>query len=821
MSRQTIDFGIDLGTTNSAISLLKDVKPEIIKNNDDIDITASAVYIGKSGQVVVGNRAKSRLENANSVRDVYTEFKREIGSDRIYTFKSSGVQKTPVELSAEVLKDLKGNVQSKLGEDLQAAVVTIPAAFAQAQCSATKQAAVLAGFKQCPLLQEPVAASLAYGFQGDTNVKDMWLVFDFGGGTFDAAIMKADEGDLQVVSHGGDNYLGGSDIDFGILDKIIIPRLQEGFNLPDFTRGNDRWAVAMARMKRMIEEAKIELSRKEAWPLDNCSFEDADGNLVDFEDLNITLTRNSVIEVVEPLIERAAERCRAVLKGAGLGASDMSKVLLVGGPTKAPYFRDILRDKLGIPLDFSVDPLTVVSSGAAIFAGTQKIEKTSGATVAVPAGACSLDLTYKAQGPDEDPRVTGTVTGTGVSLDGATIEFVNRKSHWTSGKVALNEDGKFKLRLRAEKGYRNFFDIILTDATGTKIKTDPAEIAYTIGMGLGEGVQIVTNTISVALADNKIQEIVAKKTPYPFRETCRDLKTAVACRKGTDDKIEIPILEGLNGDAGVKADHNRKLGALVITGKQIPRDVQIGSNVEVTLKAKGPGELMAVAYIEVLDEEYSAQIDFAKSAPTEESLRKQLEDERNRADEADDVSDEIMQKLDDVEAKIDGAKDGVVAKQCETLLIEVRVALDEADRIAKVPKMKEEIRKQLDDGRRLAEKLGKDDYIRKVDQIEAKWSRCCNSTDVKEIEEFKEEVQSFYFGMIFAQPGFWIAELNEMKRMRSEMSDPAQADELYAQGDRDIQRNNLKGLQNTIRELWHLLPETIAATRGFNGGLTR
>ena len=290
MSRQTIDFGIDLGTTNSAISLLRDVKPEIIKNNDDIDITASAVYIGKSGQVVVGNRAKSRLENVSSTEDVYTEFIREIGSDRIYTFKSAGVQKTPVELSAEVLKDLKGNVQSKLGEDLQAAVVTIPAAFAQAQCSATKRAAELAGFKQCPLLQEPVAASLAYGFQGDTNAKDMWLVFDFGGGTFDAAIMKADEGDLQVVSHGGDNYLGGSDIDFGILDKIIIPRLQESFNLPDFTRGNKRWNVAMARMKRMIEEAKIELSRKEAWPLDNCSFEDADGNLVDFEELNIKIS---------------------------------------------------------------------------------------------------------------------------------------------------------------------------------------------------------------------------------------------------------------------------------------------------------------------------------------------------------------------------------------------------------------------------------------------------------------------------------------------------------------------------------------------------
>lgn len=820
MSRQTIDFGIDLGTTNSAISVLNDIKPEIIKNNDDIDITSSAVWIDKNGRVVVGSRAKGRMENPNSVRDVYIEFKREIGSDRVYEFKSAGVRKTPIELSAEVLKELKGNVQSKLNEDLQAAVVTIPAAFAQAQCSATKRAAELAGFKQCPLLQEPVAASLAYGFQGDMNSRDMWLVFDFGGGTFDAAIMKASEGDLQVVSHGGDNYLGGSDIDYGIIDRIIIPQLQGNFNLPDFKRGNERWAYAMARMKRMVEEAKIELSRKEAWPLDNCSFEDADGNIVDFEELNITLTRNSVIEVVEPLVARAAERCRAVLKGAGLGTGDMSKVLLVGGPTKAPYFRDILAKNLEIPLDFSVDPLTVVSSGAAIFAGTQKMEKGSGASVPVSAGCCTLDLKYNPQGPDEDPLVTGTATGDGVSLKGAVVEFVNRTTHWTSGKISLNEDGQFRLRLRAEKGMKNYFDITLTDSTGTKIATDPAEVAYTIGMVLGGG-QIVTNTISVALADNKIEKIVPKKTPYPFRMSCRDLRTNVACRKGTDDKIEIPVLEGLNGDAGEKADHNRKLGTLIITGNQVPRDVPIGSEVEVTLKAKEPGTLMAVAYIPMLDEEYSAKIDFAGDAPSIQSLKDQLAAERSQANATKGTPEEVLQKLDDVEEKLGDARDGVVAKQCETLLIEARVAIDNAEKVARVPKMKEGVSKTIEESKKIADQLKNGDYIAKAQELESKWRELSGSNDVKAIEEFQEEVNRFFFGMIMAQPGFWVGELEALKQDRNKMSDLLEADELFAQGQQDIQRNNLKGLQRTVRALWNLLPPGERATRGFNGGLTR
>jgi hypothetical protein len=202
-------------------------------------------------------------------------------------------------------------------------------------------------------------------------------------------------------------------------------------------------------------------------------------------------------------------------------------------------------------------------------------------------------------------------------------------------------------------------------------------------------------------------------------------------------------------------------------------------------------------------------------------LKKQLADERKQATAANDMPDEIVQKLDEVEEKIEGAKDGVVAKQCETLLIEARVALDEAEKIAKVPKMKEDIQKLIDDGRKIAEELNNDEYIRKIDQIEAKWSRFINSNDVKEIEEFQEGVNRFYFGMILAQPGFWVAELNEMKRMRNKMSNPSAADELYAQGARDIQRDNIKGLQNTVRELWNLLPPGDRATRGFNGGLTR
>ena len=169
MSRTTIDFGIDLGTTNSAIAVLDGIKANVIKSNLDTDITPSAVYIGRNGNVIIGSKAKSKLEDDRSVDDVYIEFKRRMGGDSMYNFKSAGISKSPEELSSEILKSLKGNVQQRMDEDIKAAVITIPAAFGSGQCVATKKAAELAGFTQCPLLQEPVAASLAYGFQANTE----------------------------------------------------------------------------------------------------------------------------------------------------------------------------------------------------------------------------------------------------------------------------------------------------------------------------------------------------------------------------------------------------------------------------------------------------------------------------------------------------------------------------------------------------------------------------------------------------------------------------------------------------------------------------
>jgi molecular chaperone DnaK len=296
MSRTTVDFGIDLGTTNSAIALLSGTNQEVIKNNINNEITPSAVFIDKRGQVQVGERAKSQQEDERAADDVYLEFKRLMGTDHQYKFRTSGRAMKPEELSAEVLKSLRGDVQQRFGEDMQACVITVPAAFEQKQCAATRMAGELAGFSQCPLLQEPVAAALAYGFQMEVK-KEYWLIYDFGGGTFDAALMRTEDGSITVVNHGGDNHLGGSDIDWAVVEQLVIPQLAEQYNLPGFSRGNQRWRTVLAAIKRHAEIAKIQLSRSAVSHIE-VHFEDADKEAID---IDIELKRDALVRVAEPI----------------------------------------------------------------------------------------------------------------------------------------------------------------------------------------------------------------------------------------------------------------------------------------------------------------------------------------------------------------------------------------------------------------------------------------------------------------------------------------------------------------------------------------
>lgn len=824
MSRTTIDFGIDLGTTNSAIAVLRGTVPEIIKNNLDNDITPSAVFIDKRGQIQVGQRAKNRLEDQSAADDVYVEFKRRMGTDHRYEFKTAGRTMRPEEVSAEVLKSLRGDVQQRLGEDVVSSVITVPAAFEAKQCASTKKAGELAGFAQCPLLQEPVAAALAYGFQADVT-KEYWLVYDFGGGTFDAAVIKAEDGSISVVNHGGDNYLGGSDIDWAIIEQLIIPVLADSFNLPDFSRGNKKWRTALAVIKKATEIAKIQLSRSDSAYLEDCKFKDADGQEVE---VDFKLSRDALVGVAEPIIMRSVEICKRVLKEKSLEPGAIAKVILVGGPTLAPYFRELLHGSLGIPLDHSVDPLTVVARGAAVFAGTQRIEGAAAPKAA--AGQFNIDLKYKPVGADEDPTVRGEVkAASGTSVEGFTIEFVNQKTHWRSGKIPLKADGRFKVNLLAERGGQNSFGIELVDAKGTKQIAVPDGLSYTIGLAISE--QPIINSIAVALANNEADVFFKKGDPLPGKAS-RVYRSTHAVSKGSHDHIlNIPVVEGELD----LADRNRLLGKLVITGANVRRDVPAGSEVEVTLHIDASRIIRAKAYIPILDEEYEAVIEYNNVAPDHKRLKQEYDAEINRldalrdkADEADDAKggellDEVGE-MDEIESLVDAAKgDPDAANKAEKRLLELKVTLDRAEDALKWPALVAEANKALDELDEIIDEHGDDEHRSKSTTLREQVDELVEQKRAEPLRKKLTQVIDLHREILFSLPGFWLGFFNHLIEDKDKMKDQDAADRLISQGRQCINKGNVQGLRNVVAQLLGLLPREVAeqVQRGYQSGLLK
>src|SRR4051794_15958556 len=226
----TIDFGIDLGTTNSSIALCRRGDVRVYQTTDLMNVTPSVVYVARTGRMLVGKKAYDTW--VQDPQNTQAEFKRWMGySDRL-TFPASGKSLSAEELSAEVLKSLRADAERQTQERIDAAVITVPAAFGSLQCDATARAARLAGFEQAPLLQEPIAAAVAYGASPKAHGQ-RWMVFDLGGGTLDIAIVSTRNGRLAVLEHQGNNRLGGKDIDRAIAEMFLLTALNQTFKLPD------------------------------------------------------------------------------------------------------------------------------------------------------------------------------------------------------------------------------------------------------------------------------------------------------------------------------------------------------------------------------------------------------------------------------------------------------------------------------------------------------------------------------------------------------------------------------------------------------------
>jgi molecular chaperone DnaK len=826
--RQTLDFGIDIGTTNSAIAMMDGVEPGIIKNNLGQEITPSAVGYTKTGVLRVGEAAR-RLQ-LGSPQDAYTEFKRRMGSDQVYDFAATGKKLKPEELSAELLKTLKADVEQARGEVVEAAVITVPAAFELHQCDATRRAAALAGFSTCPLVQEPVAAALAYGFQKEEE-RAYWLVYDFGGGTFDAAVIRAEEGIIHVVAHEGDNFLGGSDIDWALMQELLLPKLTREFDLPDFRRGNARWALAMQKLKTSVEKAKIEASRSKRAPLIECCFEDASGNEVDLEALGLELEQGEICRVAAPLISRSASLVKKVLAAKNLSTADLQKVILVGGPTQAPYFREQLQAELGASLDFSVDPMTVVARGAAVFASTQVFKERK--TVAVAAGEFSLELKHQPTGLEPEPLVGGRVKApAGVELKGYTIELANDKSAWTSGQVPVHEDGTFALLLSAERGVRNQFRITLRNSGGQSQKITPDSLQYTIGAAVDE--QPIIHSLGVGLAGNRVRFFFTKGEGLPRKKMHR-FTTARAVKAGQADSVlRVPVIEG----ESEYSDRNRLIGMLDIQGKNIHRELPGGQEVEVTLKMDESRKITVEVFIPYLDEAFSKELDTGRTAAAndpamlKERLRKERErffDLKDKADqsEAREASKILVQiqeakLMEEIESRMqDAAEDFVTGEQCDRQILDLACQLDLVEDRIQWPEKVSEARTALKNTYDWAHESATQEQMEELDEVRDWIEEQIHLNDPAGLSQARMKLDELFREIVWDKFSFWSWRFCHLEGMQGRMIDRVRAESLIISGRRALAENHLQGVRDACRLLYSLLPydKEMEAERGWDAGI--
>ncbi len=827
MSRTTIDYGIDLGTSNSAIAVIAGTGTEVIKNNVDADITPSAVYINRSGNLWVGQNAKSKLADERAEDDVFVEFKRRMGTGFEYAFRASGRKMKPEDLSAEVIKALRGDVAQKKGEQITSAVLTVPAAFELHQCDATKRAAELAGFRTIHLLQEPVAAALAYGYQ-KVDAKAYWLVFDFGGGTFDAALIRSEDGSMVVANHGGDNFLGGSDIDWAIVEQVLLPRVQKEYGLNDYKRGAASIKYDLIRLKAAAETAKIDLSRKETTFIE-ATLRRVSTDTVTFE---TEITRNDVIRAAEPAVLKAVNIATRVLAEKGLSASAVEKLIFVGGPTLAPYFRDMVKERMRIPCDLGMDPLTVVARGAAIFASTQRVANKEARPIAAP-GRYAIELLYKPVGSDPEPLVGGRTTApAGAPLAGCTMEVVNQQSKWRSGKITLKENGAFQLTVRAEKGIENKFIIEFRDPRGSLCQTDPGEFKYTLGVVVEE--QPIINNMGVAMADNKVGIHFTKGQGLPAKHA-RTYRTSIGLRQGeTGSVIKIPIVEG-NREL---ADRNVLIGTVDITPDKIDRDLPAGSEVEVTLHMDTSRLLTVVAYVPLLDEEFPTKIELGGKVrqPNVAVLRQEwnrelarLTDLKAGIEQARDFESlevvralEVSALLKKLEDRFSGeASDFDSLLQADREILEFKVNLDEiAGRIA-WPTAVKEVQIWLSDLAKLVGQQGTADEKKRARVLGEQIATIIAEKNEDRLKKKMEEISDVYSAILYRQTPFWVEYFESLTRSQAQMRDQEASAKIIEQGRTFAREGNVEELKGIVYQLQDQLPKKVAeqARRGYGSGL--
>jgi len=816
MARIKIDYGIDLGTTNSAIARMESGDSIIKKSLDSQkDTVPSCVWIKRNKAIEVGDKAlmqlgvDKRMQNKNSeyTSNVFIEFKRTMGTDKVYSSSHLEKNLTSEELSAEVLKKLKQPITDEI---VNAVVVTVPAKFGANQKEATKKAAELAGFEQVELLSEPVAAAYSYGVK--TKIKDgYWVVFDFGGGTFDAALLKIEEGIFKVVSTEGDNYLGGKNIDYAIIDEILLPYFKSKYNLGDIDNDSDKLDKFRNQFKDIAEKAKIDLSSSLSIDLlsdlgDDYGIDD-DGNPFEFD---LTIKREQLNKVQEPLFQRATDITKELLKRNHLNGSQVNALILVGGPTLTPLLREMLKEQVTDNVDTSVDPMTVVAKGAALYASSINRE-----TISPPPNSNSveLEINYDSSTLETDALINIKLKNTD-KLNGEIIfaQIFRADGAWNSSKIQLESKAKlFDLLLKEGS---NHFEVKTTDIKGNYVECSPSEFTIrctlegVIGTGAGAtlpmfwGIEIKNRkTERMEFEPLRGLEKDRELTSKGLIGVSNGLTTSSQIRPGMrQDFLRIPIYQGNNNAKGSRAIYNEHVYDLEISGEDLPALLPEGSTFDLTIQLDRNESISGKAYFHKLEyqHEFSVDKEHRVTIPPTYKIESEFRDgfriirEIENAKVLSDNSKlmELKSALTELQEYFEkGKSDEDRRKEVFDKMREILIKVDELDKGTGWDRLEKEIREEFERLEKANDELGNERTNEALERLRSKTDEVIRSKDQDLGREVLDEIETMFVGvtLIYQLIGSirrWDEHFNSI-----EWKNPARVRQLINQGLQIINEN--------------------------------
>lgn len=600
--------GIDLGTTNSAISTFDGENVRVWKSKkDQNDVTPSAIYIDKRGKRFYGKTAY--LKAAQQPDRCAVLFKRYMGTNTLLTVGDEKM--SPEECSAEILKELYKNLPEEIWEsDEKATVITVPAAFNQMQNAATKEAAQKAGLGKVALMQEPVAAIMSVML---VNSKDAnFVIYDLGGGTLDVAIAESIGGKVNLLAHNGIAMCGGRDFDRILMEKIVIPWLQENYDLPSHTemQQSNKYKKLLRIASYKTEIAKIELSTDETSSVDGeTGVTDESGEEIY---LDIVIEREQFNQLIHDMVMQSIKATKETIEKSGLTKSDIDRIVFIGGPTNYKPLRDKVCEETGIQGSIEVNPMTAVSEGAAIFAesidwSSEEHGRKATRKKVESADALGLSFKYVSRTTENQARVAVSLTK---SATGYTFEIKSDDTGWTSGLVDLKD--KAKVIVPLEKRGDNHFSVEVFDNYGRSIPLQESHIIISYTMAT-VGAILASHSIGVEVRESStstrstLDYLVREGDTLPAKGT-KVFRAAETIRAGSPASLNFKLWEGEIED---EVEDNRFIGCIKVSGEDFSYGmIPAGAEIECSFVVNDSGSIDIELNIDSISQSFNSNKNF-------------------------------------------------------------------------------------------------------------------------------------------------------------------------------------------------------------------